>query len=217
MPPAALIATKLNIPPAHMDVIPRPQLFELLEQGLRIPLILVCAPPGFGKSMLVAGWIHSRSTGLRTAWHSLDASDNAPNFFWRYFIAALQSLHGGSGETAPEMPAVLTTLINELAALEGEFLLVLDDYHLIQSLSIHEDLKFFLDHLPANTHLALLTREDPPLGLARRRARRQMVEIRGVDLRFDRDEAAAFLNDIRTTTAPALQRNNKKVQDTANL
>jgi len=206
MPPAPLIATKLNVPPAHPDLIPRPQLFQMLEQGLQVPLILVSAPPGFGKSMLMAGWLHSRPAGLQTAWLSLDESDNAANFFWRYFIAAMQSIHPGSGETAqvmlsspnaPEMQTVLTTLINELSALDGQFLLVLDDYHLIQSPSIHETLKFFLDHLPANTHLALLTREDPPLGLARRRARRQMIEIRAVDLRFDTGEATDFLNGIR--------------------
>jgi LuxR family maltose regulon positive regulatory protein len=206
MPAAPLIATKLNLPPVQTDVIPRPQLFQLLEHGLKVPLILVSAPPGFGKSMLVASWIYARPAGLNTVWLSLDEGDNGSHFFWRYFIAALQKFQAGSGETAqtmlsspnaPEMPTILTTLINELAALEGEFLLVLDDYHLIQSPPIHEHLKFFLDHLPANTHLALLTREDPPLGLARRRARQQMVEIRGVDLRFDRDEAAAFLNNIR--------------------
>jgi len=178
----------------------------MLEQGLQVPLILVSAPPGFGKSMLVAGWLHSRPAGLQTAWLSLDESDNAANFFWSYFIAALQSLHPGSGETAqamlsspnaPEMQTVLTTLINELTALEGQFLLVLDDYHLIQSPPIHENLKFFLDHLPANMHRALLTREDPPLGLARRRARRPMVEIRAIDLRFATDETTDFLNGIR--------------------
>jgi LuxR family maltose regulon positive regulatory protein len=201
--PAPLIATKLHIPFAHADLIPRPQLYQRLEAGLRVPLTLVSAPPGFGKSMLVAGWVQSRTPGLQAAWLSLDESDNAPDMFWRYFIAALQIIHARLGETAqamlfapgaPDMPTILTTLINELAALEDSLLLILDDYHLIQAPAIYENLKFLLDHLPANVHIALLTREDPPLGLARRRARRQMVEIRAVDLRFDTHETTDFLN-----------------------
>jgi LuxR family maltose regulon positive regulatory protein len=204
--PASLIATKLHRPLAHADLIPRPQLFELLEAGLQTPLTLVSAPPGFGKSMLVVSWLYSQKSGLQAAWLSLDESDNAPDFFWRYFIAALQSIRSGLGETAqtmlaspggPDMPSVLTTLINELALLPGPLLLVLDDYHLIRSSDIHENLKFLLDHLPVNAHLALLTREDPPLGLARRRARRQMVEIRAADLRFNIHETADFLNNAR--------------------
>ncbi|NPV78551.1 MAG: AAA family ATPase [Anaerolineae bacterium] len=201
---APLIATKLHLPDVHADLIPRPQLHQQLEAGLQTPLILVSAPPGFGKSMLVASWLHARSSPLQAAWLSLDESDNAPDLFWRYFIATLQTVHAEMGITAQAMlaatgaldlPTVLTALINELAALQNPLLLVLDDYHLIQSSAIHENLRFLLDHLPANAHLALLTREDPPLGLARRRARRQMVEIRAADLRFDQSEATNFLNN----------------------
>src|SRR5690349_13315544 len=100
MYPAPLITTKLHTPRVGADLIPRTQLFQLLEQGLQVSLILVSAPPGFGKSMLVSDWLHSRSTGLQTAWLSLDESDNTPDFFWRYFIAALQSVQTGIGETA---------------------------------------------------------------------------------------------------------------------
>lgn len=206
MLPSPLIATKLHIPQPHPDSILRPKLFELLEQGLTVPLILVSAPPGFGKSMLLAGWIHSRPTGLQTAWLSLDDNDNEPGFIWQYLIAALQNLYGQIGKTAqemlaaaapPDMQSILATLINEMTGLNSPLLIVLDDYHLIKSPTIHEQVRFLLDHLPPNVHLAILTREDPPLGLARRRARRQMVEIRAVNLRFNLSETAEFLNNIR--------------------
>ena len=197
-----LIATKFHIPPARMDFIARLRLRAVLEAGLRGALTLVSAPPGFGKSTLVADWIHARDES-HPAWLSLDESDDQPALFWRYFVAALQGLRAGLGETAqtmlatpqpPELETILATLINELAAMDEPLTLVIDDYHLIQSPEIHNSLNFFLDHQPANFHLMLLTREDPPLNLARRRARRQMTEIRAADLRFDNNEAAAFLN-----------------------
>ncbi len=88
MAPAPLIATKLHTPPVSADLISHTQLFQDLERGLQVPLILVSAPLGFGKSMLMSGWLHSRSVGLQSAWLALDQSDNTPDFFWRYFIAA---------------------------------------------------------------------------------------------------------------------------------
>jgi len=202
MTSSPLIATKFHIPPARTDFIARPRLRAMLETGSHGALTLVSAPPGFGKSTLIADWVHSR-TEAQPAWLSLDESDDQPALFWRYFIAALQGPCAGLGETAqtmltapqsPELETILATLINELAAADKPLTLVIDDYHLIQSPDIHNGLNFFLDHQPANFHLMLLTREDPPLNLARRRARRQMTEIRAVDLRFDNDEAAVFLN-----------------------
>lgn len=214
-----LIATKFHIPPARTDFIARPRLRAILEAGSRGALTLVSAPPGFGKSSLVADWIHSCDE-LRPAWLSLDESDNQSVIFWRYSVAALQGRESEIGETVlamlsapqpPDLETILATLINELAAMDKPLSLVIDDYHLIQSPDIHNSLNFFLDHQPANFHLMLLTREDPPLNLARRRARRQMTEIRATDLRFDNDEAAQFLNqtmglslsaeDIRTLEA----------------
>ena len=197
-----LIATKFHIPPARTDFIARPRLRAMLEVGSRGALTLVSAPPGFGKSVLVADWIHSR-TDPCPAWLSLDESDDQPALFWRYFLTALQGRCAGLGETAqamltapqpPELETILATLLNELTAMDEALTLVIDDYHLVQSPKIHGSLNFLLDHQPANFHLMLLTREDPPLNLARRRARRQMVEIRASDLRFDSDESAAFLN-----------------------
>ena len=203
MASAPLIVTKLHAPAARADLVSRPALFRLLEAGLQLPLILVSAPPGFGKSMLVAGWLRSRPPDLQVAWLVLDAGDNTPVFFWRYFIAALQGIDPGFGRSAlamlsapgpMEIEPVLSTLINELADLGSPLLLVLDDYELIQNASIHDDLNFLLDHLPVQLHLALLTREDPPLKLARRRARRQLVEIRATDLRFNTREINEFMN-----------------------
>ncbi|MGE5376390.1 MAG: LuxR C-terminal-related transcriptional regulator [Bacteroidota bacterium] len=201
-----LIATKFHVPAASPDVMPRSRLFQLLDKGMHLPLTLVCAPPGFGKTVLVADWIHAQHQGdaLRIGWLSIDENDSRPGVFWQYFVAALQDSSPGASELAREMLAapvppdaqsILGRLINQLAAERTPILIILDDYHLIRSPEIHAGLGFFLDHLPANVHLILLTREDPPLGLARRRARRQVVEIRAVDLRFELQETIQFLNE----------------------
>lgn len=199
--PLPLIATKFHIPPARADLVARPRLAALLENGARQPLTLVSAPPGFGKTMLVADWVHAQ-VSARVAWLSLDEADSQPAIFWNYVIAALQRVEAEVGQVAqvmlgsPNPPAaetMLGMLSNELAALPAPLWLVVDDYHLIRSAEIHKHLRFFLDHQPAAFHLMLLTREDPPLDLARRRARRQMVEIRAADLRFTAEEGAQFL------------------------
>ncbi len=205
MTPALLIATKLHIPHAYADLVARPKLFQVLDDSLRAPLTLVSAPAGFGKSTLLAGWLQPFKTDIRTAWLSLDENDNEPGVFWQYFIYAIQNacqvgkspLGMLSTGVKPGMQAVLATLINELAELTSPLLIVLDDYHLINAPDIHENLNFLIDHQPGIVHLAILTREDPPLGLARRRARRQLVEIRASELRFDTREAGEFLNQAR--------------------
>jgi LuxR family transcriptional regulator, maltose regulon positive regulatory protein len=208
---APVIATKLQVSPRRGDLVARPRLHTLLDEGARLPLTLVSAPPGFGKTTLVVDWVYSHGK-LDVAWLSLDEADSQPAVFWRYVVAALQRVKPRLGEmaramfaapTPPEIETILAALVNELATLDAPLLLVLDDYHLIRAAEIHRSLGFLLDHLPAAVHLMLLTREDPPLGLARRRARRQMVEIRADDLRFDADEAAAFLNRaMRLSLAP---------------
>ena len=200
-----LIATKFHLPATGPDVVLRQRLFRLLDEGLHQPLTLVSAPPGFGKTILLANWIHSRVQGeaLKIGWLSIDESDNKIETFWHYFIAAIQSVCSQVGEVAgamltapdpPDIQTILGRLINELAEGDIPLLIVIDDYHQIRSLEIHESLVFFLDHLPPQLHLVLLTREDPPLGLARRRARRQVVDIRASDLRFDIQETTEFLN-----------------------
>ncbi len=134
---------------------------------------------------------------------SLDEGDNDPIQFWSYVITACQSIHSGVGGTALEMfrspqplsvEAVTTSLINDIAGTDGELILVLDDYHSIQNEAIHSAFTFLLEHLPANLHIVISTRVDPPWPLARYRVRNQLIEIRADDLRFTTEEAASFLN-----------------------
>jgi LuxR family maltose regulon positive regulatory protein len=175
---------------------------EHLEHGLAGELLLVCAPAGFGKTALLADW--SRQGKRPVAWLSLDASDNDPVRFWRHAAAALDRVRPGiAAQVAPLLgrpaPAsfegVATELINELAAEPGDALLVLDDYNLIQAQPVHRSVTFLLKHLPPGLHLVLASRSDPPLPLARLRARGQLAELRAADLRFTPDEAAALLRE----------------------
>jgi LuxR family maltose regulon positive regulatory protein len=157
----------------------------------------------------VAQWL--RGVDCHSAWVSLDEGDNAPTGFLAYLIAALRATEPGLESTrkigkgllsamqSPQPPpakAVLASLINELSARSERIILVLDDYHLIDALAIHEAVRFFLEHLPPQVHLVIASRDDPPLGLARLRARGQLVELRVADLRFTSAEAATFLNQV---------------------
>jgi LuxR family maltose regulon positive regulatory protein len=207
----SLLATKLYLPRARPDLIPRPRLTKRLEQARSRPLTLVSAPAGFGKTTLLSEWTPQSAECV--TWFSLDEGDNDPTRFWTYFIAALQRLKAGVGESAlallqspqpPPIEALLTTLLNEVAAFPDDFALVLDDYQLITTDAIHTGLTFLLDHQPPNLHLILTTRADPPLPLARLRARGQLLEIRAADLRFTPGEAADFLNRVmKLNLAPA--------------
>ncbi len=200
-----LLNTKLFIPPqrARERVVDRSRLIERLNAASGMRLILISAPAGFGKTTLLSEWIPHSERGV--AWLSLDESDNDPVRFWTYFISALEMLKADLGASAlsvlqaPEPPPIevfLTTLLNDIAAFPDQFVLVLDDYHLIESTSIQEGLTFLLDHLPPNMQLMLTSRVDPPLPLARWRVRNQLAEIRIDDLRFTPDEAAIFLNQV---------------------
>ena len=205
-----LLQTKLHIPPLRADRVSRARLLARLDEGLRPEnrLILLSAPAGYGKTALLAEWIHAkRDGGLQAAWLSLEEGENDPARFWTYLIAALQAIKPGLGQGAQRMlqstgsplaplrsEAMLALLINELAALEG-LLVVLDDYHLIGEPAVHRGLAYLLDHLPPPVHLVIASRADPPLPLSRLRARNQLLELRVADLSFTPDEAAAFLND----------------------
>jgi LuxR family maltose regulon positive regulatory protein len=171
--------------------------------------MLVSAPAGFGKTTLLTEWLASRagrsSDGPCTAWLSLDQEDNQPGAFWIYVIAALRTVAPDVGTNAlallqePEPPstqAVLTTLINDLGALTHEVVLVLDDYHVIESGDVRDGLAFLLDHLPHQLHLVIASRADPALPLARLRARGELVEIRAAELRFRPDEALRYLTEV---------------------
>lgn len=198
---ATLLTTKLYIPPPRPDAVSRPRLLARLNAGLHGRLTLVSAPAGFGKTTLVSAWVSS--CGRPVAWLSLDAGDNDPTRFLTYLTAAVQSVAPdvGAGVRSalrspqpPPLEAILTALVNEIAALPTPFLLVLDDYHVIEAAAVADALVFLLEHLPPPLHLVIATREDPPLALARLRARSQLTEVRAADLRFTLDEAAAFLN-----------------------
>ncbi len=207
-----LLATKLHVPRPQPGFVPRPRLVEALGEGLARRLILVCAPAGSGKTALLADWAPSDHRPV--AWLSLDAADNDPVRFWRHTVAALDRARPGIGERVglllgPPAPAsfegLVTALINDLAAQpgDGEVLLVLDDYHLIDARPVHASLAFLLEHLPPGLHLVLASRADPPLPLARLRAGGQLAELRTADLRFSAEEAAALLRESAGADLPA--------------
>jgi LuxR family maltose regulon positive regulatory protein len=205
-----LLETKFYVPPLRPRSVSRPRLTDRLDEGLAHRLTIISAPAGFGKTTLLSEWVHH--TSCPVAWLSLDHGDNDPARFWAYAIGALQRVEASVGAAAlvalqsaqpPPTESVLTALINEIAALPGPrdkegrpYVLILDDYHLITAQPVHDGLTFVLDHLPPNLHLVIATRADPPLGLARLRARGQLVELRQSDLRFTTEEAAAFLDQV---------------------
>jgi len=196
-----LLQAKLNIPPVRPVLVPRPRLIARLNEGLRsaCKLTLVSAPAGFGKTTLLGEWI--RQVDRPAAWLSLDEGDDDPARFWAYFVAALGSLPGFPSSpdvTEPGVPGErdLTLLLNELSRLPAPALLVLDDYHLVAEPVVQEHVAFLLTHLPPALHLVIATRADPPLPVARLRARGQLVEIRQQDLCFTQAEAAAFLREV---------------------
>jgi LuxR family maltose regulon positive regulatory protein len=198
-----LLLTKLYVPPPNPRVVERPRLLEGLNEGLTrgSKLTLLSAPVGYGKSTLVSSWL--AGTDCLAAWLSLDSEDNDPRQFWIYVIAALQTVHPDLGQTSlamlqtaqmPSIEGLLGDLINQITTLSGKMILVLDDFHLLETTGLHQGFNFFLAHLPPQMHLVIITREDPPLPLPQMRAKGQMVELRANDLRFSMEESAHFLN-----------------------
>jgi LuxR family maltose regulon positive regulatory protein len=181
-------------------------LIEKLERESGRKLTLISAPAGFGKTTLLVEWSKNRTAGGRLGgWVSLDEDDNDPVRFLSYLVTALEAVEEGIGEgilaalRSPEPPkieALTATLLNEMAALPGELDLVLDDYHLIDSESVHEIVSFMLERLPESVHLVMAGRVQPPLPLARLRARGQITELNAGELSFTREEAAAFLKEV---------------------
>ncbi|HEX9976361.1 MAG TPA: hypothetical protein VGA82_03835, partial [Dehalococcoidales bacterium] len=202
----SLLATKLFVPPARPGLVARPRLQERFRVAFNYGLVLVSAPAGFGKTTLVSEWVHSSRPPVPTAWLSLEEGENDPVRFWDYFIAALKILKPAVGETAlsllhaPEpypTESLLTALINDLTGIRKDFLVVLDDYHLIVAEPIHAGIAFLLDHMPPKMHLIISTRVDPPLPLAHFRGRGTMLEIGAEDLRFTLEEATALLEGLQ--------------------
>jgi LuxR family maltose regulon positive regulatory protein len=203
-----LLATKLHVPRPRAGFLARPRLLERLTEGTTRELTLVCAPAGFGKTSLLGDW--ARLARRPVAWLSLDGGDNDPARFWRYVAAALDEPRPGVRERVgalfqggqPPLEVVLTVLINELAEAPETAVLVLDDYHLVEAPAVHDSLAVLLERLPPQLRLALASRADPPLPLARLRAGGQLVELREADLRFTREEAAELLRTAVGTDLP---------------
>src|SRR6266705_130776 len=201
--PTPILATKLYIPRLRPNVVSRPRLIERLNEGLHRKLTLISAPAGFGKTTLVSEWVFGCQRPA--AWLSLDEGENDPARFLTYLVAALQTLAATLGEgvltllQSPQPPppaSILTALLNDLTTISDDFVLVLDDYHVLDAKPVDHALTYLVDHLPPQMHLVIATREDPPLPLARLRVGGHLTELRAVDLRFTPSEAAAFLNQV---------------------
>jgi len=200
--PDLLIRTKLHLPSIQSSLVARPRLQARIAEGLCCPLTLIVAPAGFGKTTLVASGISGYE--MHVAWLSLDRDDNQPERFLNYLVAALQEADNLMGSEAAQLMAsslqtppqvILTSLINDLDSASGEIALVLDDYQFISNQVVHEQVAFLLEHCAKTFHMVIATRSDPPLPLARLRARGQTVELRAADLSFTEPEAAQFLNN----------------------
>ena len=204
-----LLATKVHVPPLHGNLVNRASLVTRLNDGIArgCRLTLISAPAGYGKSTLLSEW--QAQAELPVAWLSLEKGENSPARFWSYFIAALNTLApvqraniGGAILQAARtvqtgsMEDQITELINQLSSLEDPVCLVLDDIHALSDSQIHQDLTFLIEHLPQDAHslhLIITSRMDPPWPLARWRARRELNELRAIDLRFEYEETKQFL------------------------
>jgi LuxR family maltose regulon positive regulatory protein len=198
-----LVHTKLRRPRTVGQLVHRPRLSELLNRGATLPLTLVSAPAGYGKTTLISLWLDE--LGLPAAWYSLDESDDSLTTFVAYLAAALaaacpalgRAVQGALQSPAAHQPEQLADLfVGELDAVPGELLIVLDDYHAITAGAIHTFLAAVVQHAPPNVHFVLLVRADPPLKLARLRARQQILEVRAAQLRFTLDETGDLMQRI---------------------
>jgi LuxR family transcriptional regulator, maltose regulon positive regulatory protein len=203
--PGVLIETKLHPPAVRKEWVERPELIEHLA-GAEVKLILVAAPPGFGKTTLVAQWRYSPVNHKPFAWVSLDTADNDPVRLWWHVVSSLhlacprfdseKVLALLRGQAPDFANTVLPVLVNELASLPEQVVLVLDDYHLLKKPACHEQVALLLGHLPPRVQVVIATRADPPLPLARMRAVGEMVEFRARELRFDPRQAAELIHAV---------------------
>jgi LuxR family transcriptional regulator, maltose regulon positive regulatory protein len=203
--PNPLVLTKLHVPEVRRGLVPRPRLVDGPTRTSPARLTLVSAPPGFGKTTLLASWAAAaRTAGRAVAWVSLEETEQQPTSFWSYVVTALDGAAPGVGAGAltllagasPPVKAVLTLVLNELSARPEALDLLLDDYHLADGPAISDDVAFLLLHLPPHVHLVISTRADPALPLARLRARGELAEVRAAGLRFTIEEVAAYLNGV---------------------
>jgi LuxR family maltose regulon positive regulatory protein len=196
-----VLLTKLHIPPAGDNIVHRPELHEKLNIGLGRKLIIISAPAGFGKTSLLSDWIHQQK--IPTAWFSLDNGDNDPVEFLSYIISGIQGIHAAFGQSAlnllksPNKPgpeSITGLLINDILKINSDFLLVLDDFHLISNNETLKLVAFLLERIPGNIHIVILTRSDPALPIARLRSQNQLVELRSSDLSFSVNDISDLFN-----------------------
>jgi len=196
-----MLLTKLHIPLAGINIIHRSTLFERLNSGLSRKLIIVSAPAGYGKTTLLSDWIaHDK---IPAAWLSLDNGDNDPTVFLSYVIAGIQTIHPKFGQSAmrllnspnsPSVESIASLLINDLLDIVKNFLLVLDDFHLIISTEVLKVVTWFLEHISDNIHIVILTRSDPALSISRLRSQHQLVELRSSDLSLSTNDISVLFN-----------------------
>jgi LuxR family transcriptional regulator, maltose regulon positive regulatory protein len=200
----ALLESKYRVPGRRPNAVARPRLDERLNSALCSRLTVLSAPAGFGKTTVLTEWLATFGPGApAVAWLSLDERDNDAALFWRYVVTAIgravEDVGGAALGLLDSSPAAteaaLAALLNDLGGLKRDLVLVVDDYHLVEAADVHEGMTFLLEHQPPQLHVVLATRTDPPLPLARMRARGQLSEVRAVDLRFTVEESAAYLND----------------------
>jgi len=196
-----MLLTKIHIPPAGNNIVHRPKLYSKLNIGLSRKLIVISAPAGFGKTSLLSNWITQQK--IPTAWFSLDKGDNDPVDFLSYIISGIQNIHPAFGQSALKLlkspnnagfQSITGLLINDILKIKHDFLLVLDDFHLIHHNEILQLVIFLLERIPAHAHIAILTRSDPALPIAKLRSQNQMVELRSSDLSFSPNEISDLFN-----------------------
>jgi LuxR family maltose regulon positive regulatory protein len=201
---SSLLATKLHAPRRRRNIVARSRLTDALQRGDDARLTLVSAPAGFGKTTALTEWLAvEEAAGTRVAWLSLDEHDNDPARYWSYVLAALRTAMPGVGadaasllDTQAPITSVLTSLLNDFVASDSQTVLVLDDYHVIESPETRDGMAFLVEHVPPQLRLVIASRADPALPLPRLRARGELVEVRAADLRFARAEAAAYLEGM---------------------
>jgi LuxR family maltose regulon positive regulatory protein len=196
-----MLLTKLHIPPASQNIVHRQELYEKLNIGLTRKLILISAPAGSGKTTIISDWINQYK--IPSVWFSLDNGDNDPAVFLSYVISGIRSIHKEFGQSAlrllnspnsPSVESITSLLINEILNIKQNFLLVLDDFHLIKSNEVLKLVTYLLEHIPGNIHIVILTRSDPALSVSRLRSQHQLVELRSSDLSFSANDISILFN-----------------------
>jgi LuxR family transcriptional regulator, maltose regulon positive regulatory protein len=202
--PPVIVETKLHVPTPRRRLVHRPTLLALLDESPAPTLTVVVAPPGWGKSTLLAQWC-AWIGPARVAWMSVDRADHDPVRFWTHVIEALRTVDAELGRTAREVlrtpgagviDVVLPSLLNDLAGAGSETVLILDDYLLAGSAEIHDHVAFLVTHAPATFRVVIAARADPPLPLARFRAEHELREVRLDELRFTASETDELLTHV---------------------